>query len=211
MRGRRSYLRFVFWAKLVRERDGIVKGVYEHGRQRVDEGVRGGWCEETKRVLQEVGLGWVWTNEEVGDVKEWKVLVKKMVGEEEQKQWRRRMVGRKVGQAKVKLLRYMMMKTELKKEWFLELDRSWVRRWVRMRAGVESLKVELVRHRGVWRRGRVCRWCESGEVEHVGHVLDVCGKWDKERREMWEGIRKEDEKGVRRMWGSRGRKGCSGC
>ena len=148
-------------------------------------------------MLQEIGLGNVWKNEDVGEEKDWKRLVRKMMGEEEQKQWRSCMGGGGKKRAKVKLLRYMKMKKVLRKEWFLELDRSWVRRWVRMRAGVARLEVEMGRHRGVWRRGRVCRWCDRRKVEDVVHVVDECEYWKKERKGIWAGIGKEGEERYR--------------
>jgi hypothetical protein len=127
----------------------------------------------------------------VGSVEKWKTEVKRVVGEEEGRKWRRRMAGlEKVGEAKVKLAMYVRVKTELRSEWFLDMDRVWVRRWVRMRAGVARLEEEMGRHRGVRSWNRVCRWCESGSVESVEHVLDECVKWKEERKEMWaEGVR----------------------
>jgi len=76
-----------------------------------------------------------------------------------------------------------------------------VRRWVRMRAGVVGLEEETGRHRRIWRRKRVCRWCESGSVENVGHVLDECVKWNEERREMWAEVEREDVGVMRVMMG----------
>lgn len=192
--GRRRYLRLVYWAKVVRGGDSIVRAVYKEGRERKG-GVKG-WCEETKRVLEEVGLGWVWENEEVGEEKEWKRVVRRAVGEYEEREWQGRMVGRGVGKAKVKLDMYVRVKKELKKEWFLEMDRAWVSRWVRMRAGVSRVEVEMGRYRRVRRGDRVCRWCGKGKVEDVVHVVVECERWKEKRRELWGRVMKDDE-----VWG----------
>ena len=74
MRGRREYLRLVYWGQVVRT-GGVVREVYEEGRRRVARGEAraGEWCVETKRLLEQVGLGDVWVKGEVGVG--WKALV----------------------------------------------------------------------------------------------------------------------------------------
>ena len=47
----------------------------------------------------------------------------------------------------------------------------------------------------------MCRRCESGSVENVGHVLDECVKWNEERREMWAEVEREDVGVMRVMMG----------
>ena len=61
----------------------------------------------------------------------------------------------------------------MKKEWFLTESRVWVRRWVKLRGGVEKLEVEMGRYKGLLREERVCKWCGEG-VEDIRHLLDEC-------------------------------------
>ena len=72
----------------------------------------GGWCKETKKVLEGVGMSRCWDEEEVGGAKEWKARVKQAVGEREVARWRWGMIhggahvkGERM--AKVKLERYI--------------------------------------------------------------------------------------------------------
>ena len=76
----------------------------------------------------------------------------------------------------------------------MDMHRVWVGRWVRMRAGVARIEIEPGRYRRVWRGDRVCKWCKRGEVEDLVHVVAECGRWGRERREMWDRVMQDDEK-----------------
>jgi hypothetical protein len=71
--------------------------------------------------------------------------------------------------------------------------------YVEMRGGVAKVRVETGRWQGLAREERVCKFCDSGEVENVGHMLARCGKWKsirEEVREWWEERGLEEEEGV---------------
>ena len=148
------------------------------------------WCVGTKKILVQLGLSEEWETEEVGDEKQWRRLLKTMMQHREEMRWRDGMLnGGRGGTPKTKLARYMRIKTTLRKEWYLREDRVWVRRWVRLRAGVEELEVEQGRSKGLGRRERICKFCDSGEVEDEEHFLDRCRKWNTGREEIRARIR----------------------
>ena len=72
--------------------------------------------------------------------------------------------GGRGGRPNVKLARYFRIKTKLSREWYLREDRVWVRRWVKLRAGVEELEVERGRARGIVREARTCKFYCAGAV-----------------------------------------------
>jgi hypothetical protein len=166
---------------------GIVRAVYEEGRRRMERGEAGSkeWCVRTKEILVELGLGEEWETEEVGSEKQWRGLLKAMMQHREEMRWKDGMLtGGKGGAPKTKLARYMRIKTTLRKEWYLREDRVFVRRWVRLRAGVEELEVEQGRSKGLSRGERICKFCDSGEVEDEEHFLERCGRWKAGREEL---------------------------
>ena len=198
VRARREYLRLAFWGKVVREqKGGMVREVYEEGRRRIVRGVAGKkeWCVETRRLLEEVGLGDLWETEEVGSERGWKALVRGVMQEREELRWRQGMVG------KTTLERYMRIKTTLRKEWFLSERRVVVKRWVRLRASGSCLAVSVGRRRGVKREDRVCGWCSQDVVEDEDHFLDECRKWRGRRGKMWDEMRIGDKTMVKRIEG----------
>ena len=79
MRARREYLRLVYWGKVVKDigGDGMVGGTYREGRKRIEEGGswKGEWFVETKRLLEEIGLGEWWGTEEVESIEKWRGVV----------------------------------------------------------------------------------------------------------------------------------------
>jgi hypothetical protein len=214
MRARREYLRLVYWGKVVKDRvDGMVGGIYREGRKRIEEGRagKGEWCVETKRLLEEIGLGEWWITEEVESIERWRGVVYRMMHAQEERRWKMSMIGRgegREGKVKVKLARYNRIKSELKREWFLSESRVWVSRWVKLRAGVEGLEVERGRHRRIdnkrmERWERICKLCDCGNVEDEEHFLDECGRWESERKEMWAKVASVDLRvgGVVGGWG----------
>jgi hypothetical protein len=198
VRGRREYLRLMFWGEITSGRGSrVVIDVYEEGRRRMREGRPGAkeWCVETKRVLEELGMGVVWESEEVGDLKRWKNRVKRMIGRREELRWRGRMIGSGSVKVKTSLERYMMIKKKLRAEWFLGESRMWVRRWVRMRGGVQELEVSRERGRRP-RRKRICYWCKLGCVEDERHFWGECEKWEKQRTALWGDLWEVDKRTI---------------
>jgi hypothetical protein len=202
VRARREYLKLAYWGKVVREKEkGVLGNVYREGRKRVEQRKAGAkeWCVEVKRLLEKVGLGGCWATEEVGTASEWKSRVKAAVWEREQMEWRWGLL-RGGKNPKVKLCDYLRIKEEGKREWFVEENRLWVRRWVKLRAGVEKLEVELGRHRGLRRGDRICKACGE-EVEDVQHLLDTCVRWSEWREDLWVKLAAIDVMAVRRVRG----------
>ena len=195
MRGRRVYLRLVYWGKLVlADRDSIVGCVYREGRRRVIDRVKCGrreWCVETKRLLEKIGLGERWEDEKIGSMREWREMVKKMVHYDERIEWRKKMGG------KITLNRYMRVKEDLKKERYLKENRLWVRRWVRLRSSTETLRVREGRMKKEMRCDRICECCEAGKVEDEAHMMDECERWNGERERMWRQLEEYDDSLVR--------------
>ena len=198
VRGRREYLRLVYWGEMVNERgSSVVKEVYEEGRRRMREDIAGSreWCVETRRVLEELGMGDVWEGEDVGELQSWKKRVKRMIWRREELRWRGRMMGGAGTNAKTTLERYMRIKQKLRPEWFLGESRVWVRNWVRMRGGVQELEGNRERWRRV-REKRVCYWCKEGCVEDERHFWGDCDKWKTWREELWEELWELDKEVV---------------
>jgi hypothetical protein len=150
--------------------------------------------------LRKIGLGDRWETEYVEGGGEWKRVVRVMMQKYEEAMWRERMCsGGPGGRGKVKLSVYIRVKKNLCAEWFLRMDRSLVRRWVRLRAGVEELEVELGRRKKVRREERLCQCCSSGEVEEVGHFVGGCSSWAGMRQGLWDGLSGLNERWMRRV------------
>jgi hypothetical protein len=205
MQGRREYLRLAYWGNVVRGcgvGEGVVQGMYKEGRERIvrGEGGQGEWCVVTRDLLRKIGLGDRWETEEVGEAEEWKRVVKVMMHKYEEAAWRERMCsGGNGGRGKTKLCVYVRVKKDLCAEWFLRMDSQLVRRWVRLRAGVEELEVELGRRRGLRREERVCQCCSGGQVEEVGHFVGECSAWAGQREGMWDELSGVNDRWVRRV------------
>ena len=196
VQARREMARLVYWGNIVAHKSGTMVGdVYAEGRRRMAKGEAraGEWCVETKRLMVELGLGDVWESEDVANQGNWPRLVMGLIQKREQIAWWESMAGVGRRKGKTKLLRYSRIKTTLRAEWFLRENRTWVRRWVKLRAGVENLEVEMGRWKGTARCDRVCRHCRNG-VEDVDHFLDKCDAWSDGRGEMRMRVRQGNEK-----------------
>ena len=49
---------------------------------------------------------------------------------------------------------------------------------VKLRGGTAPFQIEIGRWKGIARDERICKECESGEVEYVSHWLMKCPAWD---------------------------------
>jgi hypothetical protein len=95
----------------------------------------------------------------------------------------------------VKTRRYREMKGNWGYEKYLDCDctRWEVANYVKWRAGVYELRVEVGRWERLSREERVCEFCDSGEVEDELHCLLRCTRWEERRRLVaWRGNSEEE-------------------
>ena len=58
------------------------------------------------------------------------------------------------------------------------------RMMLKLRGGTAAFQIEMGRWHGVKREERVCKECDSGEVEDVGHWLLQCSAWEDLRKPL---------------------------
>lgn len=95
VKGRLDMLRLVYYGKLANEVRGMLRR-YEfiNGRNRVKNGKKQGWFIYMKKLLVDLGFEEEWKMGLVGDMKEWKVKVKKVIQDREQINWRKKWWGK---------------------------------------------------------------------------------------------------------------------
>lgn len=203
LRARRVMLRLRYWGKLERMPDDrLAKKVYKESRRRTDDGTMSrSWCSYTRLLLQKVGLGEYWEADggrrgELKDEAGWKRLVGKAVEDWSEREWRARVEDNGI------LARtYAGLRTRRGREMagYLQYDKDPIGRkwWARLRSGVHGLAVHVGRWRKIPYEQRRCEycfdWCEdkdetfrtTNEVENEEHLVLRCGKYRKERKDMW--------------------------
>ena len=203
--GRLEFSRLMYLYKL-RNSGGVLRRVFERGLERLRDGTgeRREWCVETHRLMTEMGLGDLAV--EMGSKSAWKAKVYLAISIKERGGWRDGMISGK--KPKIKLKMYAHVKTDMGMEDYLTGGKKEVGRMVRLRAGVTRLEIEKGRWSGEGRRERwerVCKMCNSGEVEDVVHFVSGCPMWKEERSRMMGEIRKVSWESWRqvmslRMW-----------
>lgn len=177
MRGRRDYLRLMYWREVMARKEGLRWEVYEESRRRKD--MKDSWCNYTERLMKEVGLEEDWNYKFFDEDKEvWKRKVIERIQEREQREWRERM------SKKDKLRTYRKVKNELRMEQYLRETkgkRNQRRVMTMMRGGSNDLRIERGRYCDLSVEDRICLFCDSGEIEDEEHFLCRCSAWSEER------------------------------
>ena len=62
--------------------------------------------------------------------------------------------------------------------------------------GTAPLQVEMGRWRGVKREERICKECNSGEVEDVSHWLLRCPTWNSQRQSLMKMIQPSQDDAI---------------
>ena len=89
---------------------------------------------------------------------------------------------------------YRKLKTELRREEYLDYC-NWKRRWLtKFRGSNSDLRVEIGRWQNLPRQERTCRICIQNVVEDEEHALLICNGYERERRELFEQIYRRTEK-----------------
>ena len=68
------------------------------------------------------------------------------------------------------------------------------RMMLKLRGGMAAFQIEMGRWHGMMREERVCKECDSGEVEDVCHSLLQCFAWDHLRQPLLEVMEGSREK-----------------
>ena len=159
--------------------DGWVTDSYEESRRRSQKGEKT-WCMYTRGLLGELGLERVWQDQDGLSVTrdKWRSTVTKAVQALEQRMWLKQVLS------KPKLRTYCKFKKRLEYEDYLDCGTRGVRRSMTMlRSGSNDLRVERGRYEGLAFEERICRFCDSGEVENEEHFLCSCSAWSGLRNE----------------------------
>ena len=67
MKGRRDFLRLLYWREIVMRKQGLRWEVYQEGRRRIGRD-KGAWSDCTKKMMKEVGLEEYWEKQDVMEV-----------------------------------------------------------------------------------------------------------------------------------------------
>lgn len=89
MRGRRDFLRLLYWGQIMRKKEGLRWEVYQEGRKRVGRD-GAAWCDYTRKCLRETGLGEFWESQDsmkVGEG-EWRAEVYQRIQKREEEGWK---------------------------------------------------------------------------------------------------------------------------
>jgi len=167
-----------------------AKRAYERSKELLEQGGRGGgWCADTKRCLEQLGLQEWWSSQQVPD--DWKESVRKAVLRSEERQWLEQVRGNG------KLQLYSLVKQAFGRELYLQCPDAQHRRlWTKLRAGALELRVETGRWERVSVGGRQvpvprylreCELCWAG-VEDERHFLFRCASLESVRRTFWRAI-----------------------
>jgi hypothetical protein len=185
MKGRRDFLRLLYWREIVSKKKGLRWEVYQECRKRVGDDEEA-WCDYTRKCLRELKLEDFWECQDEMNlgVDEWRSVVLAKVQEKEEREWRVRMEG------KSKLRTYRQFKEVLERELYLEEGTASQRRvMVMVRGGSNDLRIERGRYEKLRVEERVCIFCDAKEVEDERHFLCQCDAWAEQRTEVLQKVR----------------------
>ena len=154
LRNRRTILRLRYWKKILGMGDErLTKRAYEEDRKRLWQ--PGSWSKGTKDILEDLGLGETWEEQDTGGTwAEWVKTVDEAIRRKESETWRRGC------EKKTKLEGYRGVKTEKGKEKYLQVkDKMGRCLMARLRGGTNWLRIEQGRWVGESREERICRVC----------------------------------------------------
>jgi hypothetical protein len=189
LRTRRDFMKLKYWIKILLMDDSrLVKRVYRASKKAyMDQGTRN-WCQVIHKLVIKYKLEDLWKDEsavlrpaELEDApdrntprirRHWFRWIYKRMHEVEQEEWLKEI------NSKAKLRTYRTFKTKLELEPYLLSENNKPGRYLltSIRTGTNKLRIET----GRWKRPReeeserVCRSCNSGEVEDEKHFVLNC-------------------------------------
>lgn len=145
------------------------------------------FCGAIKRLLCNLNLDHFWLSEAIGDLKGWNSFVTATIRRKDANQWLLAV------QKKPKLRLYRCLKSELKREDYVEWEIPGTHRslYARLRSGTHQLRLETGRWLQEPEEDRVCNVCITGKVETEEHFLLDCYVYDRLREGMFLKIREQ--------------------
>jgi hypothetical protein len=185
MKGRRDFLRLLYWREIVAKKKGLRWEVYQECRKRVG-GDEEAWCDYTRKCMRDLELDEWWESQDDMEIEadDWRSMVFEKMQNKEQEEWRVRMEG------KSKLRTYRLFKQVLEREPYLEQGTASQRRvMAMMRGGSNDLRIETGRYEKLEVEKRVCIFCDTKEVEDEHHFLCKCDAWADQRSVVLQEVR----------------------
>ena len=168
-----------FWYKV------LTSKVYEGRllRKVASEAVecsRGSWMRSISKCVEKCG----WQDVNIGVIRELsEVDVKDMLlsvaWRNVRDEWRKEMHEK----PKLSMMK-LISDCEVKSSCALLKSKAERRMMLKLRGGTAAFQIEMGRWHGVKREDRICKECDSGEVEDVCHWLLQCSAWDHHRRPL---------------------------
>ena len=136
------------------------------------------WIEFVKRKLDELGLSYMWVNQNVGDYNQFKSLIKQRMLDQHLQTWKSKVDA----SSKCTFYRSIKISFELEK-YLTSLPKTLQQSVTRFRVSNHKLPVELLRHSGMPREKRLCNKCEKQELGDEIHYIYHCSFFKQQRKE----------------------------
>jgi len=107
MKARRDSRQLKYWGNILKMDDSrLVKQIYRQCKTRTSS-IKGSFCYSVKKLLESLGLGHLWTSEQIGELKDWVSLMLASVKQKDKEIWLAAL------QKKSKLRLYRVLKSDL--------------------------------------------------------------------------------------------------
>ena len=159
-----------YWLRLTRmNRDRIPYKCYKMLR-RLDEVGRNTWATNVKNLLFSYGYGYVWMNEEVGDINMFIRAFKQRIVDCSKQDWHAKLLE----SDKARHYRFIMPTLQTANYLKFNLPIKYQIALSKLRCSVHKLKVETGRHDDIAYENRLCTLCDYNQVEDEFHFVMIC-------------------------------------
>ena len=159
-----------YWLRLTRmNRDRFPYQCYKMLRH-LDETGRITWATKVKHLLFSYGFGFVWLNEEVGDINMFIRTFKQRIVDCAKQEWHAKLSD----SGKARHYRFIMPSLETANYLKLNIPIKYQIALSKLRCSIHKLKVETGRHESIAYEQRLCTLCNYNLVEDEFHFVMIC-------------------------------------
>ena len=173
-----------YWLRLLAtDERNLIKRTYRQIQSNIEEGCyRNTWCYNLKKLLYELKLEDLWTNQSTIDKSNYKrhqIVVNIRLMEHFREVW---IKSAKHSHKGLDYLELSMFNSEMKPYLNFIINDKSIIQMLKLRSGNHTLSVETDRYRN--RRSyneRICNLCNTQKIQDVFHVIVECPKFEKQR------------------------------
>ena len=173
-----------FWLHVINSNDDSLINIAYHSNMKIKKG----FCQQLKIFLKDIGFDHIWVNQNTFSKRQLIKCIGNKLQERYIRHWQRILdENSEIYCSKLRTYKDLKDTYNLEKYLLLDIDKSQVKNYLRIRISSSKLMIEQGRHKNLEVNKRLCPTCQS-DIETEFHFIMLCPSYKEQREKLLNNI-----------------------